>query len=260
LTKRTKSNERIAATTGLLSRTAARHTHRVPQLLPMAQELEGRMAAQRHALIDDVLAPHREFAGPHGRAALAAMRDVRRHRFTPLATTSAEAYADRPLGIGQGQTISQPFIVAAMTALACVGPTSRVLEIGTGSGYQAAVLAALAGSVHTVETLPTLQAAARAVLDVEGYGNIQYRVGDGFGGWPEAAPFDAIVVTAAPRDVPPPLLQQLADGGRLIIPVGGQAEGQELVVFSRRGGVVTSEVQYGVRFVPMVGLAERDAY
>ena len=159
-----------------------------------------------------------------GKAALApavlrAMAAVPRHRFVPE-RHRAQAYDNRPLPIGDGQTISQPYIVAVMTDLAAIAPDDKVLEIGTGCGYQAAVLARLAGQVFSIETLPALAAEARERLQRLGYGNIALRCGDGSLGWPEEAPFDAIIVTAAAaRRVPPPLIAQLAPGGRLVIPV-----------------------------------------
>jgi protein-L-isoaspartate(D-aspartate) O-methyltransferase len=164
---------------------------------------------------------------------LAAMRKVPRHEFVP-ADVRARAYDDSPLAIGHDQTISQPYIVALMTELAALGPGARVLEIGTGSGYQAAVLAEVAGAVYTIEILAPLARRAEATLSRLGYGRVHVRQGDGYRGWPEAAPFDAIVVTAAAPKVPPALLEQLADGGRLVMPVGDRE--QHLEVHRRRGG------------------------
>jgi protein-L-isoaspartate(D-aspartate) O-methyltransferase len=187
-------------------------------------------------------------------AVLRAMRTVPRHRFVPAALEDL-AYADRPLPIGEGQTISQPYIVALMTELAHVGPDDRVLEVGTGSGYQAAVLAQIAREVFTIEILAPLAAQAGARLRELGYENLRTRVGDGYRGWPEAAPFDAIVVTAAPPDVPPPLLDQLALGGRLVLPVG--AGDQELVVVERTAGGFVRHRSIPVRFVPMTGAAQQ---
>ncbi|HUH04345.1 MAG TPA: protein-L-isoaspartate(D-aspartate) O-methyltransferase [Kofleriaceae bacterium] len=179
---------------------------------------------------------------------LAAMRAVPRHEFVP-AHLRAEAYEDRPLPIGDGQTISQPFVVAAMTDLAKVEPTSRVLEIGTGSGYQTAVLATLAAEVYTVEIIESLAERAESVLRRLGFDSIQFRVGDGHAGWPEAAPFDAIIVTAAPAEVPAALLDQLAVGGRLVIPVG-EAD-QELLEVTRGPTGFRRRSVFPVRFVPM---------
>ncbi|MCC6850568.1 MAG: protein-L-isoaspartate(D-aspartate) O-methyltransferase [Deltaproteobacteria bacterium] len=184
-------------------------------------------------------------------AVLAAMRRVPRHEFVP-APRRAEAYGDHPLPIGAGQTISQPYIVALMTELAAAGPRARVLEIGTGSGYQAAVLAALGADVYTIEIVPSLAASAAATFARLGYRSIHARQGDGYHGWPEAAPFAAIVVTAAPPSPPPALIEQLAPGGRLVVPIG--VADQELQVYEKGadGGVRVRRVT-PVRFVPMTG-------
>ncbi len=186
----------------------------------------------------------------------AAMRAVPRHRFVPLALRE-RAYDDEPLPIGGGQTISQPFVVAAMTELAEVGPGRRVLEIGTGSGYQAAVLAALGAEVWSIEIDPGLAAGAAAVLRDLGFDDrrVHLRIGDGGAGWPEAAPFDAIVVTAAPRAVPPALLAQLAIGGRLVIPVGGREQTLRLVVRTADDRFEERTI-FPVRFVPLTGDAQ----
>jgi protein-L-isoaspartate(D-aspartate) O-methyltransferase len=181
---------------------------------------------------------------------LAAMRKVPRHEFVP-ADVRARAYDDSPLAIGHDQTISQPYIVALMTELAALGPGARVLEIGTGSGYQAAVLAEVAGAVYTIEILAPLARRAEATLSRLGYGRVHVRQGDGYRGWPEAAPFDAIVVTAAAPKVPPALLEQLADGGRLVMPVGDRE--QHLEVHRRRGGRIEVKTVLPVRFVPLTG-------
>jgi protein-L-isoaspartate(D-aspartate) O-methyltransferase len=184
---------------------------------------------------------------------LAAMRAVSRHEFVPEALRG-RAYEDRPLPIGEGQTISQPYIVGLMTELAGVGSSSRVLEIGTGSGYQAAVLAELAREVYTIEIVEPLGQQARQTLERLGYQNIQFRIGDGYGGWPEAMPFDAIVVTAAPPRVPEPLKEQLAVGGRLIIPVGEHY--QSLRVITRTASGFEEREVASVLFVPMTGEAQ----
>ncbi|MCC6766210.1 MAG: protein-L-isoaspartate(D-aspartate) O-methyltransferase [Deltaproteobacteria bacterium] len=184
-------------------------------------------------------------------AVLAAMRRVPRHEFVP-ARWRAEAYGDHPLPIGEGQTISQPYIVALMTELAAVRPGARVLEIGTGSGYQAAVLTTLGADVYTIEIVAPLAKSAATTLARLGYRSIHARHGDGYRGWPEAAPFAAIVVTAAPPSVPPALLAQLAPGGRLVIPVG--AADQELQVHEKAAdGRVKVRSVTPVRFVPMTG-------
>jgi protein-L-isoaspartate(D-aspartate) O-methyltransferase len=181
---------------------------------------------------------------------LAAMRRVPRHEFVPAALRD-EAYDDRPLPIGEGQTISQPFIVAAMTELARIQPGSRVLEVGTGSGYGAAVAHEVAGAVYTIEIVEPLARAAAETLARLGYRGAQVRHGDGYRGWPEAAPFDAILVTAAPERVPQPLLDQLGEGGRLVIPVGDVD--QHLEVHTRTSRGIEVERVFAVRFVPMTG-------
>jgi len=177
---------------------------------------------------------------------LAAMRSVPRHLFVPEGER-ARAYDDGPLSIGRGQTISQPYIVALMTELAGLEPTSRVLELGTGCGYQTAVLAACAGWVWTIELEPELAARAANTLTGLGVANVTPRVGDGSFGWAEAAPFDAIVVTAAPADVPPALLDQLTEGGRLVIPLGTTS--QDLWLFTREPDGIHRESIIPVRFV-----------
>jgi protein-L-isoaspartate(D-aspartate) O-methyltransferase len=194
--------------------------------------------------------------GIQDRAVLAAVRKVPRHRFVPP-LLQARAYDDGPLPIGAGQTISQPFIVAWMTELIQPKPGMRVLEIGTGSGYQAAVLAECVAEVDTIEVIPELGHRAEAVLRELGYRNVQVRVGDGYGGWPERAPFDAILLTAAPpRDIPKPLLDQLKIGGKLVAPVGRDV--QHLVRITRTETGWKREVLDLVRFVPMTGKAQDD--
>ncbi len=183
-------------------------------------------------------------------AVLGAMRRVPRHEFV-AERWRVHAYDDRALPIAAGQTISQPYIVALMTELAGVGRGARVLEVGTGSGYQAAVLAALGADVHTIEIVPELATSGRATLTRLGYTNVHTREGDGYRGWPEAAPFAAIVVTAAPPEVPPALLAQLAPGGRLVIPVG--TVDQELQVHERTADGIRVRSVIPVRFVPMTG-------
>lgn len=181
---------------------------------------------------------------------LAAIERVPRHHFVPLEDREY-AYDDNPLPIGSGQTISQPYIVALMTEALRLTPQSVVLEVGTGSGYQTAVLAELAREVYSIERLETLGKEARDRLDVLGYENVTVRIGDGHRGWPEAAPFDAIIVTAAPERVPEALVEQLVDGGRLVIPVGSSF--QELRLVIKRGTRVENVKITDVRFVPMVG-------
>lgn len=184
---------------------------------------------------------------------LAVMEEIPRERFVGTANLAA-AYEDRALPIAEGQTISQPYMVAAMTAALQPAPTHRVLEIGTGSGYQTAILARLAGQVYTIERIELLaQEAARRLREL-GFTNIVYRVGDGTLGWPEAAPFDRILVTAGAPRIPSPLVDQLAEGGRLVIPVG-PAESQTLVAVDRYGDKTIERPMMGCRFVPLVGRA-----
>ena len=184
---------------------------------------------------------------------LRAMRGVARHCFVPSEFRD-EAYDDHPISIGQGQTISQPYIVALMTELLRVKPSDRVLEIGSGSGYQAAVLSGLVDRVFTVEISPALAEEAGARLKSLGYENIQVRQGDGYLGWNEHAPFDAIIVTAAPSEIPPPLLQQLRPGGRMCIPVGGRYQVQQLTLIEKkRDGSISKRAVLPVRFVPFLG-------
>ncbi|MFC1476235.1 protein-L-isoaspartate(D-aspartate) O-methyltransferase [Candidatus Zixiibacteriota bacterium] len=187
-------------------------------------------------------------------AVLEAMRTVPRHRFVPEGYLAA-AYADEPLPIGEGQTISQPYIVAYMTEVLELEPGDRVLEIGTGSGYQAAILAEIVDSVFTIEIVKPLAERAESTLTELGYTNTYVRCGDGYRGWPEHAPFQAIIVTAAPDHVPQPLVDQLALGGRLVIPVGEFS--QELLVIRRTEKGVLTDTTLGVRFVPMTGEAQR---
>jgi protein-L-isoaspartate(D-aspartate) O-methyltransferase len=187
-------------------------------------------------------------------AVLDAFTIVPRHRFVPDSLRDW-AYIDYPLPIGFEQTISQPYIVALMTQLVGSDSSSRVLEIGTGSGYQAAVLAEMVAEVYTIEIVEPLGKRAEALLDTLGYDNVFVRIGDGFKGWPEKAPFDGIVVTCAPPEIPQPLIDQLADNGRLVIPVG--TAWQELLLVTKRNGKVIRESITPVRFVPMTGEAEK---
>jgi len=179
---------------------------------------------------------------------LDALRTVPRHRFVPEAHRD-RAYDDTPLPIGHEQTISQPYIVAVMSEQLRVQPGDTVLEIGTGSGYQAAVLSRLVAKVYTIEIVAPLAERARRTLAELGYDNVEVITGDGFAGLPEHAPFDGIIVTAAPKNVPPPLLEQLGEGARLVIPVGGFR--QDLRVLERTAGGITSETLFPVRFVPL---------
>ncbi len=185
------------------------------------------------------------------RRVLDAMSRVPRHRFVPEAVID-DAYTDRPLPIGQGQTISQPYIVALMTQLARTRPNARALDVGTGSGYQAAVLAELVERVYSIEIVRSLADSARARLKSLEYDNIQVRFGDGYGGWPEHAPFDVIIVAAAPDHIPQPLIEQLAPGGRLVIPVGTYSQNL-MVVEKQPDGSIRKRSVAPVRFVPMTG-------
>jgi protein-L-isoaspartate(D-aspartate) O-methyltransferase len=181
---------------------------------------------------------------------LAVIGRVPRHEFVPKSQREL-AYQNHPLPIGAGQTISQPYIVALMTELAEIGSDETVLEIGTGSGYQAAVLAELAHHVYTIEIVEMLGQRAQRDLDRLGYANVSVRIGDGYAGWPEHAPFDAILVTAAPEEVPQPLIDQLAVGGRMVIPVGEEGDVQTLRLFVKEAaGVLTAKNVIPVRFVP----------
>lgn len=185
---------------------------------------------------------------------LNAMRKVPRHEFVPE-TVREQAYDDSPLPIGYGQTISQPYIVAFMTEKLESKRTDRVLEIGTGCGYQAAVLAELAAEVYSIEIIEPLARQARETLARLGYRNVHIRAGDGYQGWPEAAPFDGITVACAPENVPQPLVEQLKNGGRMIIPIGEQGV-QNLVLLRKEDGKLNQQAILPVRFVPMTGEAE----
>ena len=183
---------------------------------------------------------------------LVAMQTVPRHAFIPE-TMQVHAYRDRPLPIGEGQTISQPYIVALMTELLEIQDGDRILEIGTGSGYQAAVLAELTNEVYSIELLPELADTAKQALRSQGYDSIQLRTGDGFKGWPEAAPFDHIILTCAIDEIPPPLWSQLQPGGRLVMPLGPRDGMQHLIVSTKQAdGSPKTETITAVRFVPLV--------
>ncbi len=211
--------------------------------------------SHRQAMIDELRDASRlseEYgAPPISERTLAVLGQVPRHEFVPD-EQKRYAYQNRPLSIGAGQTISQPYIVALMTDLAAVTKNDTVLEIGTGSGYQAAVLAELAGRVYTIEIVEELGRRAANTLQRLGYDNVTARVGDGYAGWPDQAPFDAILVTAAPEEVPQPLIEQLAVGGRMVVPVGAEGEVQILQVLTKQdnGQVIVSNV-IAVRFVPL---------
>ncbi len=201
--------------------------------------------AARKRMVEQQLVPR----GITNQQVLHAMNTVQRHQFVPK-ESRALAYRDHPLPIGYGQTISQPYIVAYMTEQLEPKLTDRVLEIGTGSGYQAAVLSVLVKEVYTIEIVEPLAKRAEEDLKRLGYKNVKVRAGDGYKGWPEAAPFDAIVVTCAPDHVPQPLVDQLKDGGRMIIPVG-PLEDQSLYLLEKRGGKIERRAVLPVRFVPM---------
>jgi len=219
-------------------------------------EAQDPYAAPRKAMLETIAALTRETRFETGRAELservmAALNKVPRHRFVPPGE-ERYAYANRPLPIGHGQTISQPFIVALMTDLLDLKAGDKVLEIGTGSGYQAAVLGELAREVYTIEIVAPLAKEASARLAALGYHNVTVRSGDGYLGWPEQAPFDAIMVTAGALEVPPALVQQLKPGGKLVIPVGPQWSGQELLVIEKgAGGSTRTRKVLAVRFVPL---------
>ena len=206
--------------------------------------------ARRNTMVDQQI----EARGIRNPGVLRAMRAVPRHRFVPERMQTL-AYDDRPLPIGHDQTISQPYIVALMSELAEVQPGARVLEVGTGSGYQAAVLAEMGARVYSVEIVEPLAQQARVTLAALGYGGIALRTGDGYRGWPEEAPFDAIVVTAAPTQVPAPLKEQLKVGGVIVIPVGDQR--QTLLQIRRTKSGFDERRVIPVRFVPMTGEAAR---
>lgn len=215
-------------------------------------EDESRFARQREQMVRTQM-ESRDINEP---LVLAAMRKVPRHLFVPSDIRSS-AYQDSPLPIGHDQTISQPYIVALMTQLAKAAPGKKALDVGTGSGYQAAVLGEICAKVYSIEILCDLATQAEQRLNVLGYKNITVKCGDGYAGWPEAAPFDVIIVAAAPRDVPQPLIDQLAPGGRLVIPVGSVHQ-ELLVVEKGQDGSVRRIAAGGVRFVPMTGQAEKE--
>jgi protein-L-isoaspartate(D-aspartate) O-methyltransferase len=210
----------------------------------------GDLTAQRQAMVEQQI----EARGISDPATLAALRTVPRHEFLPMRLRS-EAYADYPLPIGHGQTISQPFIVAFMTEAIRPQAGEKILEIGAGSGYQAAILAQMGAEVYTIEIVEPLAEMARQTLERLGYKNARVKSGDGFRGWPEHAPFDAIIVTCAPDKIPAPLVEQLRDGGRMIIPVGSGMN-QELVLLRKTGDKIEKQSVLPVRFVPMTGEAQ----
>ena len=218
---------------------------------PLAREAQDDTWSERRHLMVEQQLRGRDITDPR---VLAAMERVPRHLFVPDAERDF-AYADHPLPIGYRQTISQPYIVAYMTQLLEVEPTARVLEIGTGSGYQAAVLSELVAEVYSIEIVPELAERARQTLTALGYDNVRVMSGDGYAGWPQHAPFDGIVVTAAPDHVPQPLLDQLAVGARMVVPVG--AGQQEMTILTKTDDGFTRQTTIPVLFVPMTGKAIR---
>jgi len=210
------------------------------------------LTAQRNGMVEQQIAAR----GISDAATLAAMRMVPRHEFLPL-RLRGEAYADYPLPIGHGQTISQPYVVAFMTEAIRPQPGENILEIGAGSGYQAAVLAEMGADVYTIEIVEPLAEMSRQTLQRLGYKNAHVLHGDGYRGWPEHAPFDAIIVTCAPDKIPAPLVEQLRNGGRMIIPVGSGMN-QELVLLRKTGDKIEQQSVLPVRFVPMTGEAQTD--
>jgi protein-L-isoaspartate(D-aspartate) O-methyltransferase len=208
-------------------------------------------AIERQRMVQQQLMPR----GIHDERVLAAMAKVPREEFVP-SEARGFSYTDQPLPIGYGQTISQPFVVALMTEQLQLLPKDRVLEIGTGSGYQGAILAELVAEVYSIEIVEPLAKTADATLQRLGYKNVHVRSGDGYKGWPEFAPFDAIIVTCAPDHVPQPLVDQLKEGGRMVIPVGGPGE-QELYLLEKENGQLRQRAVEPVRFVPMTGEAAK---
>lgn len=220
---------------------------------PQIPETTDDRSAERNRLVDKSIVG----AGITDPAVVDAMRAVPRHEFVPPEHRSA-AYRNQPLPIGHGQTISQPYVVAYMTAVLEVGPDSRVLEVGTGSGYQAAVLAEIVDQIHSIEIIEPLAQSADELLDRLGYENVVVHQGDGYFGLPDAAPYDAIIVTAAAGHIPPPLLDQLAEDGRMIIPVGPVHAVQQLILVEKQtDGSITTTQLLPVRFVPMTGRAQQ---
>jgi protein-L-isoaspartate(D-aspartate) O-methyltransferase len=217
----------------------------LPQQWFASKSSDGAFASSAGAMVERQLRPR----GIDDARVLRAMAKVQRESFVAK-ELRASAYEDRPLPIGFGQTISQPYIVAFMTQELKPKPTDRVLEIGTGSGYQAAVLGELVKEVYTIEIVRPLAQRAAVVLNALGYKNVLVKAGDGYKGWPEHAPFDAIIVTAAPDHIPQPLVDQVREGGRMVIPVG-KTYAQELYVLEKRGGTMKQTSVLPVKFVPL---------
>ncbi|MEY2496340.1 MAG: protein-L-isoaspartate(D-aspartate) O-methyltransferase [Verrucomicrobiota bacterium] len=240
----------IVVCLGVTGLARAQETGLAPKQFNVLESKQGTYAASAGAMVERQLRPR----GIDDPMTLRAMSKVPREKFVPP-ELRASAYEDRPLPIGYGQTISQPFIVAFMTQQLKPKATDRVLEIGTGSGYQAAVLSELVAQVYSIEIVKPLAERSAALLRELGYKNVQVKAGDGYKGWPEHAPFDAIIVTAAPDHVPAPLVEQLKEGGRMIIPVG-KTSAQELYLLEKHGGQVRQTAVIPVRFVPLT--RERD--
>lgn len=215
--------------------------------LMVCAELKDDYAEQRQQMVKNQI----KARGIKDPRVLAALLKVERHLFIPPANRNL-AYQDYPVPIGEGQTISQPYIVAFMTEELELKGDERVLEIGTGSGYQAAILGELAAEVYSIELIPSLGERAAHLLDDLGYDNIMVRIGDGYQGWPEKAPFDAIIVTCAPENIPPKLIEQLKEGGKMVIPVGPVSGVQNLIKGVKRSGKIEISEELPVRFVPMV--------
>jgi protein-L-isoaspartate(D-aspartate) O-methyltransferase len=215
-------------------------------LAPGCSAKEESMDAERKAMVDDL----RRYK-VQDQNVIEAMSKVRRHIYIPETLRDrVDPYGDHPCPIGHGQTISQPFIVAYMTQRIEVKPGMKILEIGTGSGYQAAILAEMGAEIYSIEIVPELAEHARTVLVAEGYGAVHVKCGDGYKGWPERAPFDAIIVTCAPSDIPEALVAQLKDGGRMILPVGSGV--QQLIILEKDSDTFREIPDMYVRFVPMV--------
>lgn len=221
-----------------------------PLLLVSAGPQADEYSADRNNMVEEQIAGN----GIQDTRVIDAMRTVPRHKFVPPLSALA-AYDDTPLPIGEGQTISQPFIVGYMSALLELKGDERVLEIGTGSGYQAAVLSHLCREVYTIEIKPVLHQRSTARLKEDGYKNVHTRLGDGYYGWENKAPFDAIMITAAANHIPPPLIKQLKDGGRLILPLSRSFNFQTLATVTKKGDKVEVRYSLPVRFVPMTGRA-----
>ena len=205
------------------------------------------LAEQRKDMVEDQIVKR----GLKDERVIAAMRKVPRHLFVPLENRS-QATQDSPVAIGYGQTISQPYIVALMTELLRVKKGEKILEVGTGSGYQAAILAEMGARVFSIEIIPELAQSARANLKASGYGSVRVKTGDGYLGWDQHAPYDALIVTCAPESVPQALLEQLVEGGRIVIPLGSENEIQELYLMKKINGKLVRDAQAPVRFVPMI--------